>query len=256
VPTFNEAAHLPEALAEASLAAEWLVVDSFSTDGTAEWAKGAGAKVLQRTYVSPADQKNWAIPQAAHPWVLLLDADERLTPELCQELERLFAHGGEPPLDAYRVPRQNYFLGVRVRFSGWQHDAPVRLIRRDRCRYRDTQVHETIEERGLRIGRLRSPMLHYTCTDLAHFVEKQRRYARWSALDHAERTPRVTWFHLYIKPAFRFFKHFVLQGGFLDGRTGLQISRLMAQAVRWRYEHLLALRAEDKATEGSHQSGR
>jgi glycosyltransferase involved in cell wall biosynthesis len=237
LPVFNEAEHLPEALASATEAAEIIVVDSFSTDATPDLARKAGAKVFQRAYVSPADQKNWAIPLCANPWVLLLDADERLTPELVAELSALFA-AGDPPCDAYRIPRRNYFMGKRVRFSGWQNDAPVRFVRRDRCRYLDTMVHETFDERGLRIGRLRSPLLHYTCTDLAFFTEKQRRYAHRSALDHFDKTPRVNFFHLWIKPAFRFFKHFVLGGGFLDGRTGCRIARLMALGVRWRYEHI------------------
>lgn len=237
MPTYNEAENLPLALASAEGAEELLVVDSFSTDNTIELARLAGAKIIQKQYISPSDQKNWALAQAGCPWVLFLDADERLTPALRAALEALF-RTGDPPADAYRIRRQNYFLGKRVRFSGWQNDAPVRLVRRDRCRFRDTQVHETVETEGLRVETLRPPMLHFTCTDLAVFIEKQRRYARWSALDHRERTPRVTFFHLWAKPAFRFFKHFVLKGGFLDGKTGLQISWLMALGVRWRYEAL------------------
>jgi glycosyltransferase involved in cell wall biosynthesis len=241
IPTYNEAGHLPAALSSAAGAAECLVVDSFSTDGTADLARASGAKIIQRRYVSPADQKNWAIPLATREWVLLLDADERLTPALVKELEALF-QAGDPVCDAYHIPRQNYFLGKKIRFSGWQNDAPIRLIRRDRCRFRDTLVHEAIETAGLKVGHLHSPLLHYTCTDLEHFTAKQLRYAHWSALDHEASTPKVTLYHLWAKPAFRFFKHFLLRGGFLDGRAGFQIARLMALGVRWRYEHLRALR--------------
>jgi glycosyltransferase involved in cell wall biosynthesis len=238
ITTFNEADHIERALRSVAWADEWLVVDSFSTDDTVARARSLGATILQRSYQGPADQKNWAIPQAKHPWILLLDADEEVSPELAQEIQELLARPGGPPQEAYWIPRRNYFMGQQVRYSGWQGDKVVRFFRRDRARYNDQQVHEEIVTDGLRVGQLSQALEHYTFRSLDHFLDKTRRYARWSAQDHAPRTPRVTYYHLWLKPLFRFFKHFVLQQGFRDGKVGFVISAVMAWGVCLRYLYL------------------
>ncbi len=239
ITTFNEADNIAGVLASADWADEIIVVDSFSTDNTVELARQhPKVRLLQRAYSGPADQKNWAIPQAKHPWVLLLDADERVTPELRQEIEQ-WLNQEDPPFDAFWIGRNNHFMGRRVRYSGWQGDAVVRFFRRDVCRYDDKQVHEEIVTEGLRIARLNHKMEHYTFKNAAHFLDKINRYAVWSAQDHAAKTPRVTLFHLFIKPLFRFFKHFVLQRGFLDGRTGFVVCAILAWSVFLRYLYLL-----------------
>ena len=233
---------------ERSLAtvADWsddlVVVDSFSDDGTAELLAARGDVILrQRQYVGPSDQKNWAIERAKHEWILLLDADELVTPELRTEIDALLA-ADEIPYDAYWIGRDNHFMGKRIYHSGWAGDKVIRFFRRDVSRYNANQVHEEIVEEGLRVGRLKGRMLHYTFKNLDHFLDKTRRYARWSAQDHAARTPKVTFFHLYVKPVFRFFKHYVLQGGFRDGREGLIISGVLSYGVFLRYAYLVASR--------------
>lgn len=244
ITTHNEADHLPALLAGiAGWSDDVLVVDSFSTDATPDLARKGGARVLQRAYAGPADQKNWAIPQLKYEWVLILDADERVSPELRAEIDALPA---DAPIDAYWIPRRNYFMGREVRFSGWQGDAVVRLIRRDRCRYDGKQVHEEIDTANLRIARLRHPIDHYTFRSAAHFLAKMERYARWSAQDHAGRTPKVGFYHLAVKPAFRFFKHYVLQQGFRDGKVGFVISAIMAWGVFLRYLNLLEARRSNR----------
>ena len=233
---------------ERSLAtvADWsddlVVVDSFSDDGTAELLAARGDVTLrQRQYVGPSDQKNWAIERAKHEWILLLDADELVTPDLRAEIDALLA-ADEIPYDAYWIGRDNHFMGKRIYHSGWAGDKVIRFFRRDVSRYNANQVHEEIVEEGLRVGRLKGRMLHYTFKNLDHFLDKTRRYARWSAQDHAARTPKVTFFHLYVKPVFRFFKHYVLQGGFRDGREGLIISGVLSYGVFLRYAYLVASR--------------
>lgn len=238
ITTFNEEHNIKGVLESVRWADEILIVDSFSTDQTLEWARNYPVKILQRSYQGPADQKNWAIPQAAHEWILLLDADERVTLDLQQEILKILGQK-DIPFDAFWIGRQNYFMGKKVRFSGWQGDAVIRLFRRDLCRYNDQQVHEEIISEGIRTGRLKNKMEHYTFKDTGHFLDKMRRYALWSAQDHAQKTPRVTFFHLYFKPLFRFLKHFVWQGGFLDGQIGFIISRIMAWGVFLRYLYLL-----------------
>ncbi|MCB0638472.1 MAG: glycosyltransferase family 2 protein [Lewinella sp.] len=238
ITTFNEADNLPRALASVAWADDILVVDSFSTDGTPDIARAHGARLLQRTYTGPADQKNWAIPQAAHEWILLLDADEAATPALRIDIQQFLA-ADTIPFDAAWIGRNNHFLGQRIRYSGWQGDAVIRFFHRDKARYREVQVHEEIATEGLIVSRLQGRLEHFTYRSLDHFLDKMRRYARWSAQDHAARTPRVTFFHLYLKPAFRFFKHYILQQGFRDGKAGLVVSAIMAWGVFLRYAYLL-----------------
>lgn len=232
ITTFNEAEHIQGVLESAQWADELIVVDSFSTDETVELAIKFPTKVLQRKYIGPADQKNWAIPQATHDWILILDADERVTPELENEIKTLLQKPFEK--DAFWIPRQSFFMGKKVKYSGWQGDAVIRLINK-KCRYNNLQVHEEIMTEGINVGRLKNKLEHYTYKDLDHFLTKMQRYSDWSAQDHFEKTPRVTFFHLYFKPFFRFIKHYFIQLGFLDGKVGFIISAIMAWGVFLRY---------------------
>ncbi len=253
--TFNEAPNIHSALESvAQWAAEIRVVDSFSTDGTVEIVeKFGGVQLCQRAYFGPADQKNWAIPKAKNNWVLLMDADERATPEMHAEIAEILrgaamsdvgfgmsdsAHS-EPPFDCYWIGFTHFFMGQKVRFSGWQNDKTVRLIRRDKCRYNDNRVHEEIVLDGLKVGRLAAKFDHYTFRDIEHFVQKQQRYAAWSAIDHDKKTGRITAFHLVIKPFLRFFKHYFLKLGFLDGKIGFIIAAVAAWSVFLRYVKII-----------------
>ena len=242
VTTFNEADIIARCLdAVRDWSDDLTVVDSYSTDGTAEYLRQRpGVRLVQRAYQGPADQKNWAIARAAHEWILLLDADEVVTPALRTEIEEMLR--GPELLDAYWIGRDNHFMGRRIYHSGWAGDKVVRLFHRDRARYDAKQVHEEIVLDGLRVGRLRGRLLHYTFKDLDHFLDKTRRYARWSARDHADRTPRIGLYHLLVKPVYRFCKHYLLGGGFRDGREGLIISYVLAYGVFLRYAYLLAER--------------
>ncbi|PPK85312.1 glycosyltransferase involved in cell wall biosynthesis [Neolewinella xylanilytica] len=245
--TFNEADVIERSLASVEGWSDDLqIVDSFSTDGTAELLAGRpDVRLVQRPYSGPSDQKNWAIARARHEWILLLDADELVTPELREEVDALRS---VPDLqDAYWIRRTNFFMGRRIRYSGWRNDRVVRFFHRDRARYNDRQVHEEIEVAGLRVGQLNGRLEHYTFKNLDHFLDKTRRYARWKAADAADRTPRINLFHLLVKPGFRFFNQYVLKGGFLDGREGLVICYVLAYGVFLRYAYLLAERRNLRA---------
>lgn len=243
ITTFNEADNIDRCIRSvAALSDDIVVVDSFSTDATVAIAQGhAHVRVLQRAYTGPADQKNWAIPQARHPWVLLLDADEAATPALAAEIQQCL-QAPDALADLYWIGRNNHFLGQQVRYSGWQGDRVIRFFRRDAARYNDLQVHEEIVTAHANVGNLRSRIDHYTFRNLDHYLDKTRRYARWSASDHAARTPRVGGYQLFLKPLFRFFKHFVLQQGFRDGRVGFIVSAIMAWGVFLRYVYLSEMR--------------
>lgn len=233
IPTYNEAEHLKQLLPQLQWATEIIVVDSFSKDQTVAIAKQHGAKVWQRKYVGPADQKNWAIQQATHAWILILDADERLTPALQKEIQTFLQHPSTE-YDGYWIRRQNYFMGKKIKYSGWQGDSVIRLIQKSKCRYNNKQVHEEIEDTG-KIGKLQHPIEHYTYKNLEHFLAKMTRYAAWSAQDYLPKTPKVTLYHLWFKPVFRFVSHYFLKRGFLDGRVGFIISVIMAWGVFLRY---------------------
>lgn len=240
ITTFNEAENIARCLdSVADIAADILIIDSFSTDDTLDIARTyPKVRIEQRTYQGPADQKNWAIPQAKHEWILLLDADEVATPALQQEIIKLLNQPGGPNADAFWIGRDNFFMGQQIRFSGWQGDKVVRFFHRDRARYDTVQVHEEIATNQLTVGQLKERLEHYTFRNLEHYLDKTRRYARWSAQDHAAKTGRVTYFHLLLKPLFRFWKHFVIQQGFRDGKVGFIVSAIMAWGVFLRYAYM------------------
>ena len=238
IPTLNAADSLGRCINSCrGLYDELLLVDSLSTDATRAIAEAMGARIIAREYENSASQKNWAIPQAAHPWILLLDADEWLSPELHAEIAAWRASWAADPHEGYWIYRANHFLGRRVRFSGWQGDKVIRLFQRDRCRYAIKQVHSESEATGP-IGRLKHRMNHNTFVDLPSWEAKLRRYAEWQAGDYDARTPHITPYHTMLKPAWRFFKHFVLRGGILDGYVGYKVSAYAAWAVWLRYDVL------------------
>ena len=240
LPAGNEESNIAACIASVAWADEVFVVDSFSNDRTAD-SPPCRRPVVQHVYVNSATQKNWAIPQASHPWVLVVDCDERITPELRDEiLAVLEADGrGEPVADGFRIGRTNHFLGCRVRFCGWQHDTCLRLFRRDAGRYQDRQVHADVIIASGRVGKLRHKMLHYTFASFAQYLRKYDQYTTWAAADRARHTSRVRWHHLALRPPARFLKQYVLQGGFLDGLTGLVVCSLAAFSVFLKYAKLL-----------------
>lgn len=241
IPTFNEAPNIEQAIKSVQWADEILIVDSFSTDETLKIAEQFDVKIVQRKYINSANQKNWIIPQATHPWVLLLDADERVTPALKTEIQQRL----KQPITsaAFWIKRQNYFDGQKVNYSGWQGDAVIRLFKRDECRYEEKEVHAEIITKGT-IEKLTQHLIHNTFRSEEHFRSKMARYAVWSARDHDSKTGKITVFHLFFKPLFRFLKHFVFQLGFLDGGTGYRISKWMAWGVKERYLEMKKLRAK------------
>ncbi len=244
IPCNNEADNIIAALESIKWADEIIVVDSFSTDETPELAKRYTDKVFRRAYKGPADQKNWAITQATHQWILLLDADERITEPLKMEILSILEAG--PSFDAYWIGRQNFFMDKKINYSGWQGDKVVRLIHRDKCRYDNKQVHEEIVTENINVSILENKMEHYTYKNLGHFLDKMRRYSEWSAQDYFDKTPEVGWYHLVVKPFFRFIKHFFLKKGFLDGKTGIIISAIMAWGVFLRYVKIREMHLSNK----------
>src|SRR6185295_3350919 len=172
IPVFNEEKNLPQCLESVrELADEIFVVDSFSTDRTVELARDFGARVEQHEYVNSAAQKNWAIPRCANEWIFIIDADERMTPELRAEIKSLLERPNGPELDGYFVVRRNFFLGGEIKHGGWETNDVQRLFKRSMGRYAERDVHADVhvtqdakpDGTPGRSGRLAAKLDHITC---------------------------------------------------------------------------------------------
>ena len=248
IAAHNEARQIEACVRSVSWADEVIVVENDSTDDTVARAMAAGATVFSNPFRSIGAQRNAAIARATHPWVIVLDADERATPALGVEVaDRIRSRGS----DAYRVPRRNWFLGREIRHSGWDRDRPVRLFR-SHLRYDERPVHEhVITEREP--GLLNEALLHQPYADLGEYFEKLGRYSRdWAKQNHA-RGRRVGLLTLLARPQLRFVSTLVLRGGWRDGWQGIVISALAGVSVASKYAHLWTLQHEgtngDRASE-------
>lgn len=255
IPCKNEQDNIRACVESARLVAdEVLVADSLSTDRTLQIvAKIGGCRVIEREFIGYSDFKNWAIPQAQHPWVLVLDADERVTPALATEIRSTLENVSDE-IDGFWIRRRNFFLGHEIKHSGFDTSKLFRLLRRDICRYRACRVHEEIEVRPGRDAVLSEPLLHYTYWTLNQYFEKQVKYTRLMALDRWDAGKRATTFGMLLTPFLRFFQLYVLRLGFLDGLVGLQICMLQAffvtfvkQARLWELGHALPQPREAEA---------
>jgi glycosyltransferase involved in cell wall biosynthesis len=228
IPCKNEQHHIRDCIQRVrAVADEILVADSGSADDTLEIVRRlGGCRIIQNEYRYSAYFKNWAIPQAKFPWVLVVDADERLTDEIAASIGQVLQ---DPPehLDAYWVSFECYFLGHRLKYSGWNTDA-IRLFRRDVCRYEDRLVHAEIDIDRSRVGKLKGKFLHYSLSSYDQFFEKYGRYTTWGAQTLWRKGKRASFSSLLVRPMLRFAQLYLLRGGFLDGLPGLQISMLMS----------------------------
>ena len=232
IPTFNEESHIEEAIKSVLWADEIIVVDSFSRDKTLEIARKFPVTILEHEYIHSAAQKNWTIPQAKHPWIFLLDADERCTEELKYEIQMLVK--SNPPCVAYWIYRLNHFMGKKINYSGWQSDRVIRLFKRDDCRYQNLHVHAEIECQG-KVGVLDNKLIHYTYKDLTTYLKKADRYTTWGAKDRFQKFQKqgrkIGMAYIFFRPLGRFVRHYFWRLGFLDGIHGLAVSMLAATNV-------------------------
>ncbi|MDP7321578.1 MAG: glycosyltransferase family 2 protein [Bacteriovoracaceae bacterium] len=230
IPCFNEEVNIKDAIESCLFADEIIVVDSFSTDRTVEIIKEyPQVKLLQHEYIHSAAQKNWTIPQATHDWIFLLDADERTTPKLIEEVKKIVAQN--PVEVAFWIGRDNYFMDKKLNHV-WKGDAVIRLFRKSKCKYEDKHVHAEVLAQG-KVGRLQNKLIHdtYKGKGLEAHLVKGMRYTTWAALDRVNKIKKVTLYHLLIKPFFAFLKRYVLQLGVLDGKPGFIISCMGAWNV-------------------------
>ena len=248
IPTFNEEVHIKEAIESVLWCDEIIVVDSFSTDKTVEIVQSyPQVRLLQRQYEHSASQKNWTIPQASHPWVFLLDADERPTPELVEEIKGILKQGTTH--SGFWIYRRNHFMGKRIDYSGWQSDKVIRLFKRDECSYENKHVHAEIIAKGS-ISILKHKLIHYTYKDLASYLKKADRYTTWGAFDRYhkfQKTGRQIGLpYLFFRPLWRFVRHYIWRLGFLDGTHGFVVSALAAYNVYIRAVKIWRLQSGEK----------
>lgn len=230
------------------VADEILVADSGSSDGTLQIVQQmADVRVIQREYIDDASFKKWSIPQAKYIWVLAIDADERLSPELAADVRRVLS--GEPRCDAYSMPQRNYFLGHPIRYSGWS-SRKVRLFRRDVCHPRETRIHPGIHVPSGNIGKLSGRLIHYSLWTIDDYLRKTPRYCQWAAEDLFDQGKRARLRDLTLRPVIRFLRHYVWQFGFLDGVPGLLVAWLASYTVFLKYARLWAMRNQLPQLEG------
>ncbi len=235
VLTLNEARQLRAVLESVKWAEEILVMDSFSTDGTVEIAREYHARVLQESFCGFGPLRNLALAAARHDWVLSIDADERCTPELAEEIRRELP---APRAEAYHVPRKSHFLGHWMRHSGWYPDyRQPQLFDRRHFRYNDESVHESYTLDG-RLGYLRQHVLQYPWDTLEIATAKLQRYSTLMAQRYAQAGKRASLHRMLLSPAGIFLRIFLLQQGFRDGRYGLVLAGLYAYYTFLKYAKL------------------
>jgi glycosyltransferase involved in cell wall biosynthesis len=234
VTTFNEAESIAGCLESLAWCDEVLVVDSHSTDGTRQVARRFdGVRVLRRTYYGAASQKNWAIDRCRNDWILILDADERVTPQLRNEIEKILA--SPVAATAYSIRRRTYAMGSEIRFSGWQHDRVVRFFRRGEARYPNRRVHadmQTLQRPEVLDGVLD----HHMVETLEEYAERTRRYAFWGAAQlWRDGRRNIGLWHVLVRPTWRFFRTYFLQLGVLEGFRGLVMCGVPAYGTFLKY---------------------
>lgn len=234
--TLNEERNIEEAIRSVSWAREVVVVDAFSSDSTPEICRRLGAKFFQREWKGYVDQKNFALAQAGQRWVLSLDADERISADLQNEILQLPEDGPK----GYRIPRRTSFLNQWIDHTSWVPDFQLRLFDRQCGRWQGGRVHETVRIEG-RVAELKNPLLHYSYRSIDDFLQRLQRYSRLAAEDCYERGVRTRWHHLLVHPAAAFFKSYFLKRGFQDGLAGLSVSMLAGTSVFFRYLKLLEM---------------
>ncbi len=246
VTTYNEEANIGECIASVLWADEVLVVDSFSSDRTVEIARGFPVEVLQRQYFGSAAQKNWSLDRVRHDWVLILDADERVTEPLAREILGLLVAGPQAP--GYYLRRRNIVLGRVIRHSGWSTDKVIRLFRKDKGRYPNRRVHADLDIEGT-IPVLAHPLVHYTFRSITQYFDKLVNYAEWGAAQAFREGKRAGFVELGFRPLWRFVRTYVLQLGLLDGRHGLVVCGLQAFGTFLKYARLWDYRARERLGE-------
>ncbi|HEX2694012.1 MAG TPA: glycosyltransferase family 2 protein [Gemmatimonadaceae bacterium] len=248
IAAHDESANIEACIASVEWTTEVIVVENDSTDDTVDRARAAGATVISPPFTTIGAARNHAIARAKTPWIFVVDADERCSPELAAEIQQITRNTDR---QAFRVPRRNFFLGREIRHGGWGSDRPIRLFRRD-LRYSADLVHEHVDvPAGAQTGDLTAALTHYTYTSLDQYFEKLDRYSKWWAQQNYAKGRRVGASVVLFRPPARFFRMYALKGGFRDGARGIVLASLAAASVMAKYARLweLSVRGESGSYE-------
>ncbi len=232
--TRNEALNIRDCLQSVSWADEIIVVDSGSTDGTVTIAREFTPHVYQHDWPGFGAQKNRALGYASKGWVLSLDADERVTPELRSQILGAMENAAA---DGFYLPRLSQFCGQFVRHSGWYPDYVLRLFRREKGRFSDDLVHESVKLEGA-TGRLSAPLLHYSYRSGADVERKVEQYATAAAMQMRRNGRLAARPAAPLRAAWAFVRTYFLRLGFLDGPAGIGIARMNARTTYLKYKKL------------------
>jgi glycosyltransferase involved in cell wall biosynthesis len=229
--TLNEAANIAGCLDTLAFCDERVVVDGGSSDETVRIAEGKGARVVAHPFEGFGVQKGFALSQATGDWVLSIDADERVSPALAQEIRAAMASGAA---DGYELPRRSSFCGRVMDHSGWGSDHVLRLFRRDKAYFTSDLVHERVVCNGT-IARLKEPLMHEPVRRLEDALSRMDRYSTAGAEQRLASGKRVSFASGIFHGLWAFIRTYVLQAGFLDGREGFLLAVANAEGTYYRY---------------------
>ena len=246
VLTTNNRRTVEQCLKSLSWAEELVIVDSFSQDGTYEICKPYTHKLFQRKWTGHRDQYQYAADLTTRDWIMFVDADEEIPPELAEEM-RTELKGRAKEFDGYFVYRRTYYLGRWIRYGGWYPDGEIRLYRRDKGRW-EGGLHAKLVVDG-KVGVLKNQYFHYTYGNISDQIQTIDRYSKTAAKDMVNNSKPFRLVNLLFSPPFRFSKDYILKLGFLDGIPGLIIAvstayyAFIKHAKLW--EHHFVSRPED-----------
>lgn len=249
VITLNEEANLARCLSSVTFVDEIVVVDSGSTDKTVEIAESFGARVIKEPWQGYARQKILAVSHSKNKWVLSLDGDEALSPELNLFLSKKLASGTSDflAIDAYSFPRKNWYMGKWMKYSGMYPDMQTRLFNKERANWTESNVHEhVVAKKTLKIN---VPILHWSFQSISHQIETINKYSSLRALDFKEKGKRFSFCKLFFKPISKFFETYILKLGFLDGVQGLLVSFVSSFATFLRWAKLYEIERDSTSSQ-------
>jgi glycosyltransferase involved in cell wall biosynthesis len=241
VVAMDEEDNIAECLKSADFASEWIVVDSHSKDATRERAAACGARVVERDWPGHVQQKNFAIDQAANDWVLCLDADERVSPELRASILAALDRTDLP--DGFEMARRTWYLGRWIRRGGWYPDLKIRLFRRSRGRWGGVNPHDRVGVAG-RVERLGGDLLHYSYRSISDHLRTIDSFTTIAAREKLAAGRRCGVLDLTARPLWKFLRMYVAKLGFLEGRAGFVVASMGAFYVFLKYAKLWDLSRE------------
>ncbi|MFW6282599.1 MAG: glycosyltransferase family 2 protein [Minisyncoccales bacterium] len=231
--TYNEEDNIKECLESIKWIEEIVIVDSYSSDSTLEICRNYTDEIYQKEFIDISSQRNYGLEQIEADWVLVIDADERVTADLKKEIKQVLANNTE--VEGYFIPRKNYFLGKWIKYCGWYPDYTLRLFQ---TKYRfKGKVHEKVNIDNS-TSRLKNDFIHYTYKNLEQYINKINNFTTISAAEMYQKGRKVNPFYVGLRTFFEFFKKYILQKGILLGPQGLLLSILSSYYKFLKYAKL------------------